>query len=469
MKSSATLKRQSMLLLLIVSLIAWNGGAKIAARNINGAISKGLTLSSNTAASRARVDWAFKSQPVSFVENRGQIDPEVAYYVEGAGTRLYFTAKGVSFSVPQRKPGDDPGEPANRWNVLMDFIGASSVSPVGERPTPTIVSYFRGPKDQWKSGLHAFSRLVYPNLWPGIDLVFAGASNEVKYEFRVKPGADPGLIQLGYRGAQVTLQDSGDLRISTPEGGLIDKHPYSYQEAIGGRVGVATDFTLQKAVETGASRCGFKIGSYDRSKTLVIDPAVIAYAGYIAGTFNTAAFGIAVDSAGAAYVSGFTESAPSNEFPVKVGPGLSFNLNKEFLFWTAFVAKVSPDGSTLEYCGYIDGTGHQMASAIAVDSAGAAYVTGFTTSDQNSFPVTVGPKLTYSGDFEGPSPNGYLGDAYVAKVKPDGTGLEYCGYIGGSGNDAGYGIAVDGAGNAYITGETTSPGPSQTTGGGIAF
>jgi hypothetical protein len=469
MKSSVSLKRQVILFFLIVNLTAWSGGiAKISARSFRPGGPNAPALGSKDEASRARVDWALKSQPISFVENRGQINPEVAYYVEGMGTRLYFTSTGITFSVPQRKAGSDPTQPANRWNVLMDFSGArKNARPVGEEPTPTKFSYFRGQKDQWKTGLHSFSRVVYRDLWPGIDLIYAGGNNQVKYEYRVKPGADPATIQLAYRGGQIALDRAGDLHVGTPEGGLIDKHPYSYQQTPDGRVSVKTDFAIEEAGHSETTRCSFKVGNYDRSKTLVIDPQTTAYSGFIAGEFNTIALGIAVDSMGAAYVTGLTESDPSLGFPVKVGPGLTFNENKEFLFWTCFVAKISPSGSSLEYCGYIDGAGHQAGTAIAVDSTGAAYVTGFTTSDQTTFPVTVGPKLTYGGSFDGP--NGYQGDAFVAKVNPGGTGLEYCGYIGGSGDDAAYGIAVDINGNAYVTGQTTSVGPSQATGGAVPF
>src|SRR5207253_2523001 len=101
-----------------------------------------------------------------------------------------------------------------------------------------------------------------------------------------------------------------------------------------------------------------------------------------------------------------------------------------------------------------------------------AYVTGQTSSTESSFPVTVGPDLTFNG----------VADAFVAEVKADGTGLVYCGYIGGTSDDYGYGIAVDSVGNAYVTGYTDStqstfpngdgfgslsiPGPSQTRKGG---
>jgi len=417
----------------------------------------GRDADGGTGSPGARVDWALKHQPLAFVENRGQVDSRVAFYATGGRTTLYFTTQGLTFALaPKRDADSSEGVAAKRWTARLDFIDAHrDTRPVGEVQAPTVVSYFKGSRDQWKTGLRTFSKIRYSDLWPGIDLIYSGAENELKYEFRVKPGADPSMIKWAYSGALVSLDGGGNLQINTPIGGFRDQAPYSYQERDGQRSEVATSFRVQPGSTTAEARCGFDVGSYDRSRPLVIDPAVIAYAGYIGGTFVDTAFGIAVDSAGAAYVTGYTESFPTDNFPLTVGPGLSFNLNKSFLFWTAFVAKIKPDGSGLEYCGYIDGAGHQLGSAIAVDSAGAAYVTGFTTSGPTTFPVTVGPSLTFASGTQ------YIGDAFVAKVKPDGTGLEYCGYIGGQGEDAGYGIAVDSQGNAYVTGETTSPGPGQ--------
>jgi hypothetical protein len=146
---------------------------------------------------------------------------------------------------------------------------------------------------------------------------------------------------------------------------------------------------------------------------------------------------------------------------VTVGPDLTYNGG----FTDAFVAKVNVSGAALDYCGYIGGSFSDTSAGIAVDGAGNAYVAGRTSSTEASFPVTVGPDLTYNGG----------GDVFVAKVNAGGTALVYCGYIGGSGFDNSAGIAVDGAGNAYITGDTTSTeadfpvtvGPDLTYNGGF--
>ena len=248
----------------------------------------------------------------------------------------------------------------------------------------------------------------------------------------------------------MTLTDAGQLAVSTPVGGFTDARPYAYQDGSGGRDEVPAAFALVASAADGPHGYGFKVGRYDRSRPLVLDPSMLIYAGYIGGSGNDVANGIAVDAAGNAYVVG-TTSSPVPSFPGKVGPDLIFNGNTD-----AFVAKIKADGSDFVYLGYIGGAERDEGTAIAVDKAGNAYVTGRTFSDQSTFPVKVGPSLVFGGET----------DAFVAKVKPDGTGVVYCGYIGGAGSDGGSGIAVDAGGNAYITGDTDSDQTSFPVKGG---
>ncbi len=385
------------------------------------------------AATKARVEAAFGQLPLYFVENRGQVDDRVAYYIQGRDKTLYFTAEGVTFVL------SGPGE--ERYALRLDFVGANpDVRPEGRAQTEAVISYFKGPPEEWKTGLPTYAAVAYPNLWPGIDLVYSGDVNRLKYTFLVQPGADPSQIRLAYRGATaVALNAAGQLAVSTPVGGFHDARPYAYQEVDGPRAEVAVAYTLE-ADAAGAYLYGFQVGPYDRSRPLVLDPAVLVYAGYIGGSGEDRGYGIAVDGSGHAYVTGSTQSDETT-FPEALGPDLSYNGGID-----AFVAKVKADGSGLDYCGYIGGSGEDRGYGITVDGSGHAYVTGYTRSDEATFPEAVGPDLSYNGGM----------DAFVAKVKVDGSGLDYCGYIGGSSEDKGYGIAVDGSGHAYVTGWTWS-------------
>jgi hypothetical protein len=390
---------------------------------------------------------AWGEMPLYFIANQGQMDNRVAYYIQGSDKTLYFTSEGVTFALTDLTTStalsaglsplysEERGEGSGRWIVKLDFVEANSVRPAGQDRTEAIISYFKGSRDEWRTALPTYSQIVYPNLWEGIDLEYSGTVNRLKHEFVVQPGADPARIRLAYRGATVRLNEAGQLEVSTPVGGFQDAAPVAYQQVDGQRMPVAVYYALEDA-----TTYGFRLGAYDPALPLVIDPVVLVYSGFIGGNDVDYAHGIAVDSSGNAYVTGGTASDQAT-FPETVGPVLTHNGSRD-----AFVAKVQADGTALVYAGYIGGSGWDVGHGIAVDSSGNAYVTGDTGSDEATFPVTLGPDLTYNGGE----------DAFVAKVNATGTALVYAGYIGGSGNDAGYGIAVDTDGNAYVTGYTDS-------------
>ena len=398
----------------------------------------------------ARAESLLGRLPIYFIENRGQEDPRVAYYVPGHDIATYFTADGVTFAFSSPMPprprrslaraAAAPSEPVvrERWALKLELVGADrAVMPRGQDMTPAVVSYFKGPESEWKTGLRTYAGVIYPDLWPGIDLVYAGVGGQLKYAFHVKPGADPTRIRLAYHGATAMALDRGRLEVSTPLGGFSDERPYAYQEVDGQRREVRAAFALAGGRHT----FGFDVGAYDPRLPLVLDPGFLVYSGYIGGTGFETANAIAVDSAGSAYVVGATTSTVPS-FPGTIGPDLTQNGD-----FDAYVAKVAADGSGLVYAGYVGGSSFDEAQAVAVDSAHNAYVTGRTSSTQATFPKKVGPGLTY---------NGGAFDAFVAKIKPDGTGLVYAGYIGGAGDDGALAIAVGSSGNAYVAGRTDS-------------
>jgi hypothetical protein len=200
-----------------------------------------------------------------------------------------------------------------------------------------------------------------------------------------------------------------------------------------------------------------------------INPAgsALLYSTYLGGSGPDAGIGIAVDGAGNAYIVGNT---CSTDFPTMdplqtaYGGGCP---NANSSTGDAFVTKINPTGSALVYSTYLGGIGVEGSLGIAVDSAGSAYVTGVTTS--TNFPTTPGAFQTIcNGGVNGCSG---VGDAFVAKLNPSGSALGYSTYLGGGEHDFGFAIAVDSAGNAYVTGETDSPdfpmmNPLQAASGG---
>jgi hypothetical protein len=181
----------------------------------------------------------------------------------------------------------------------------------------------------------------------------------------------------------------------------------------------------------------FAVGSYDRSKSLIIDP-VLSYSTYIGGNNNDVGIGIDVDGQGNAYIAGWTNSTLN--FP-RVGARQSTLAG----VIDAFVTKVSADGKTFLYSTYLGGSGTDEAEGIAVDALGDMYVTGYTNS--MDFPTNSGTIGTHGGY-----------DEFAVKLDPTGATLLYSRLIGGLSNDYAFGIAIDSLGDAYIAGQTNSGG-----------
>ncbi len=239
----------------------------------------------------------------------------------------------------------------------------------------------------------------------------------------------------------MAIDSNGNLKISASNGEISFHKPVVYQMKDGKREPVSGKFQL-----LAKSDLGFALGNYDHSRELVIDPT-LAYSTYLGGSTGDSANGIAVDATGHAYVTGSTYSS---DFPTiassyeATDPALG-NANPTNV---AFITKFHHDGSGLIYSTFLGGTGGDSATAIALDSAGNAYVTGTTSS--NNFPVTPGAyKVNNAGD-----------SSFVTKLNPTGTNLVYSTYIVASPAATGFigatGIAVDSSGHAYVTGSTTS-------------
>ena len=360
------------------------------------------------AATKVSQETAYGSLPLLFIPNQGQFDNQVAYAVQGRDKSIHFTAQGLTFVLSESPapaatrpkardlrqtgpPAPEAKPPQQRWVLKMDFVDANPmVRPESLEQAGTLISYFKGQPEEWLTGLKASRRIIYRDLWPGIDLIYSGTVNRLKYDFIVHPGADPARIKLAWRGADsVQVTPEGRLAITTPLGTLQDEMPVAWQEGDGPRESVTVAYHLQepKEVQVAAARVsrgllagsrprehtqivGFTVGDYDRTRPLVLDPEMLIYCGFIGGSGSEWGGGIAVDSNGNAYVTGSTGGIDGS-FPLTVGPDLSSNGSGG-----AFVAKVRADGTGLVYCGFIGGD--TIGRDIAVDSSGNAYVTGHT-------------------------------------------------------------------------------------------
>jgi len=383
---------------------------------------------------RARISGRHGALPLSFITNDGQMDPAVRFQLKGAGHTIFFTPDEVIFRVTGR---GEEGTVSASSVVRLRFAGANPSPRVeGLERLPGRANFFLGnDPDEWRTDVPTFGGVAYRELYPGVDLLYSGTNGRLKSEFRVAPGASPEMIRMSYRHVEsMSLRGDGALVLETARGALIEEAPVVYQEIDGKRVEVEGRYRL-----LGEGRIGFALGRYDPAFPLVIDPTLI-FSTYLGGSSSEweAGYDIAVDSAGNAYVTGPT---PSDDFPTVGAVQSAYGGGDS----DAFVAKLDAAGSTLVYSTYLGGSALDCGWSIAVDTAGSAYLTGFTAS--SDFPRALALQQAYGGgDW----------DAFLTKLNPAGSALIYSTYLGGSGEDGGADIAVDAAGNAYVTGITGS-------------
>jgi hypothetical protein len=426
----------------------------------------------------------------AFLENGGRLPDEVGFTVDGHDRTFFFGADAVTIAL------HDPARPdRGRWTMRLAFEGAREVAPAAGDPRPGVTNLFRGPKDAWRAGLRSYGRLVWRDLWPGIDLVWRADGGALKWECDVRPGADPSAIRFSLTGAEsLALRDDGALAAATPLGDFTDAAPVAWQPGPRGDRPVPARFALDAA----SGSLGVALGAYDAARPLVVDPVTFIRSGYIGGALEDGASGVAVDAFRNMFVVGSARS-PETSFPVGVGPDVTYNGGASDAFVVKFDSQWQPIWS-----GYLGGASGDAATCVAADGLGSAYVAGWTLSAD--FPVagTVGPvrgggydgwvariatngrSLVWSGFLGGAGEDrvfamtverpsgrvvlagrtgaglpltGYGGgvsDGFVAAIRADGAFVDWSAYVGGSLADAATGVALDATGNVYLCGNTSS-------------
>jgi hypothetical protein len=401
---------------------------------------------SNAVADRqAQILNAYANLPLAFVENHGQTDARVRFYAQGPRYAFHFTRDAALLTFTEDAN-------AARGVVLgLRFIGANPhVTIEGAEPAPGEVNYFHGSDPtRWRTAVGRYSQVVYHDLWPGIDMRLLGHRGSLKYEFHVRPGARVSDIRLAYSGSNGTVLDGrGGLLIQTAVGVMRDSPPLAYQDVNGSRALVASRYALTPSPR-GETEYGFVVGAgYDAGRDLIIDPG-LDYSTFLGGGADEIAYGLAVDSAGNAYITGLTQSP---DFPTTAGAFDRTGAPNNFL--DAFVTKLNANGTALVYSTFLGGGNFEWGRAIAIDAAGNAYIAGQTKS--SDFPTTGGAfDRTFNVD-TCPRCGIDQYDAFVTKLNAAGSGLVYSTFLGGFDIDDALAIAVDGSGNAYVGGETGS-------------
>ena len=387
--------------------------------------------------------------PVLFERNTG--DTANTYPLEARG-KGYALLLGRG-QVQLRQPG--------AGSTTMRFAGAANLPAEPLEPSATLVNDYTGPKSRWTTGAPTWQQAEYRGVYPGIDLLFYGNNGEIEYDARIQPGSDPKRIAFTCEGADPPrVNAAGDLLLPLGKGTATWHKPSAYQTIGNRRVAVDAWFTVK------GRRIGFGTGAWDHRYPLTIDPT-LTFSTFLGGSGSDFLRNIAVDASGNIYIVGSTSSgdlpvtASSYQSAYKGGTGYSIPAD-------AWLAKLNPAGTAVTYITYLGGTGLDWGFAIATDSSGAAYVTGFT--DSTDFPITAS---AYQKNFGGDNGvfNSQSGDAFATKFDTNDK-LVWSTYLGGNSNEIGSSIAVDSSGNVYIAGSTQSsnypvtPGVVQGTFGG---
>jgi hypothetical protein len=425
--------------------------------------------------------------PLRFEANQGQLNPDVRYVAHSGASVLRLTSRGPALTL-------------GGHTVEMSFLGGNRAPRIeGVDPVATRTDYFLGERERWRASVPTFSRVRYSGVYPGIDLVYYGNKNELEYDLVLAPGADPRTIRMNFRGAEsIHIADNGDLYVD----GLVQKRPVVYQD--GPRREIAGQYVL-----LGKNTVGVKVGAYDRSRQLVIDP-VLTYLSYFGGVSTdrincakvvgnrlfvagqTTTVDLPATDSGYAQTSGglvdifvaVIDITPGSRFPVTYlsylggsnndiplamdvdakgviylgGSTTSTNfplggavpqVNGAATTMDGFVLQLYPDmggKDALLFGTYLGGThGDDVVNGIAIGPDGMAYVIGTTKSDD--FPLT---DTAYQGVHWGPS------DAFITKIDPVAGKFIYSTYLGGEGNDDGRTILVDSKGLVYFGASTLS-------------
>ncbi|MGZ4076420.1 MAG: DUF7948 domain-containing protein [Bacteroidia bacterium] len=416
------------------------------------------------------------------------------------------------------------------WN--LHFVGSSDhVTVTSEQEQKSKTNYIIGNDPaKWKSNVSDYGKIIYNNIYENIDLQYYGTGKKLKYDYIVHPQGAVNTIKMACEGIKgLTINSKGELEIKTSWGTQLERAPYAYQLINGEQKKIDLRFEI-----INDTTFGFKtFQKYDTSKDLIIDPVILEWSTFIGGPSPGGGYvyDIAVDAAGNTYATGWYE----DNFPVTAGAydqtynaGGSCGLAGSFE--DIYVIKINPSATSIIYATYVGGGCAERGRGIAINAAGEAFVTGWTKSTDfptvlpfqpvnngsvdavafrlnasgsaliystylggtyndwaekvaldaadnvylvgasldaagtNTFPVTAGSfQPTYGGGM-------WQSDGYITKLDATG-GMVYSSFMGGSAWDWAYSVAVNSAGEAFVTGRAqagypTTAGAYQTLNAG---
>jgi hypothetical protein len=399
--------------------------------------------------------WGTKygNLPLSFVPNRdGGIRGGIEFLSHGLGYSVFLSPTKADVVSPA-----SGSFPVSNRVVELEWLGANSAprKMEGREPQPGVSNYLLGnDRSRWHRRLGQFSRVKAPEVYPGIDVTYYGSQQQLEFDLTLHAGADPDLIRLGVKGAyKVQLNAEGEVSLLLHEGEVRLQKAEIYQMRGKARQKVAGRYVL-----LAEHQIGLKLGAYDHTRALVIDP-VLSYAmmfGGVHGFSNDLLTALAIDANGNAYVAGTTCAPDFQVTPDAFQTVGGLAANYSYFCKDVFVTKINSSATALLYSTYLGGSQVDVPMHLAIDSSGSAYVTGGTQS--SDFPVTAGAYDTTFNNTGSCASHLFSGctDAFVTKLSADGSSLLYSTFLGGSNVDFGTAIALDSSNNAYVGGATNS-------------
>ncbi len=368
---------------------------------------------------------------VPFIENRGQVHKEVAFYAQTFGGTFFVTTDGVMvLSIPT------PEKNLKNSVISEKLVGATKSKAKGWERAETVVNLYSGADpEKWFTELPTFHSLTFNDVYEGVGLDLKAYANNVEKIFRVRPGADPSAIRVQTEGAlDLSIDKSGNLILRTEHGNISFSRPVAYQEVEGKRQAVEVAYAVD------GSSYGFLLGKYDRNSLLVIDPLIRST--YLGGRGDDSIQAVQIHgTTGKVYVCGQTKS-------YGFGPTYLSESDSD-----VFVARLNSPLTDLERVTFLRGSANDVCKDIQLGSTvDRVYLMGYTNSDD--FPVLDPAQGTFGGGT----------DAFAAHLNTDLT-LGSVTYLGGSGADNPVDMAIDGTSNdLYIVGDTDSADFPTTTG-----
>lgn len=380
-----------------------------------------------------------------FVENKGQWAKEARFLGRTAGLNLWYTDHGIRY---------DQSRHGKRQAVDMFFVGGHAVRLVGIDKTKSRMSVYHGKVTA--RDIASYREVLAKNVLPGVSMRGYFDGSKPRYDLLVAPGTSPSSIKIGFRGANGLSTDHGTLKIGTRLGGILNSGPVAYQTIDGHKIPVAARWVVSKA-----DTAGFKLGAYDATRPLVIDPATVSYGTYYGANAGADEIRSAVKDPlnGAIIVVGCSDSP---EFPGTPGQApYTPTLNPDRI--DAFVARLTVDGTTADYSVLIGGDGDDVAQYVRVDpTTNSVWFAGTTT--------------TINGT------NSFLSSIYTSSANGDGTFRGVRDVIGSDGTNrtnffvarltdtpAGLDFGVDASvDNAGVVTQNANPRVATVFGTGIA-